>query len=299
MKKLLLLIASTGFLFSSCQKDESSNPAADVPSPTNRNSNTGITAVSPLPTKFLKKILVEEYVGTTNGFVPEANNNLQRIVQSYRDRVYSLGMHYNDPLTTLQTSKILNQLGNPNPTIPTGTIDRKAYNGLTFMDSKSFPNNVTLSLSSTPNCGLAITSSVSNRIADIYIHCGFLATLPGNYNVTAYIVEDRVTNTNLNLQQANAFNNNSSSAFYHLGNPIVNYTHYNVISKLLTNSLGDGINPAANVPGGKYIHHLRTDMPRKLDANSTLMIITFLTNTSTNEVVNVQKAPLGSVKDWN
>lgn len=299
MKKLLLLIASTGFLFSSCQKDESMSPTFDLQSPTSRISAPNSAAVSPLPSKFLKKILVEEYVGTSYPLVPEANYDLQQLVSTNRDRVFSVGMHFNDPLATTQTSKMLAALGNTSPTIPSGTVDRQVVNGLLFTDSKTFPNAIARSLSRSQNCGIAISSNVLKRKININIYCGFLATMPGNYNITAYLVEDKIINTPFNLQQTNGFDQTFGSHFFHLGNPIPYYAQYNVISKVLTNSTGDAINPNANIAGGTYIHPIIVDVPKKLDPNSKFKIIAFLTNTSTNEIVNVQEAELGILKDWN
>lgn len=299
MKKLLLVIASAGFLFTSCQKEDNETPSANLQNPTNRLSGPGFVMISPLPSTFIKKILIEEYVGTSYGQVPEANYDLQQILTSNPGRVYSVGMHYNDPLSTTQTYLMLNKLGNNNPSIPCGTVDRTMSNGTLFTDSKTFGNIVSTTLSASQNCGIALSSTVTRKIANIDIYCGFIAALPGTYKVTAYLIEDKVRNNISNLQQANAFNTTFGSPFFQMGNPIQYYAHNNVLSKVITNSSGDAISPSANKPGGQFIDHLKIDMPSKLDASSKFLIVAFITNTTTNEIVNVQQAPLGQIKDWN
>ncbi|CAN5626319.1 hypothetical protein BH11BAC2_BH11BAC2_13760 [soil metagenome] len=300
MKKLLLFAATAGLLFSACQKDESSNPLSDSNSSANKTYTPPTTgSVSPVPSSFLKKAMVEEFVGTQVAAAPEASFDLESIVKGSNDRVYAASLHVSDDMSTFQTPRVLSMMGNSNPTLPCGIISRQGYNGQIFFNSKQFNGALNTLLNKPVDCGLAITSVVLVKRIIASIHYGFTATMPGTYKVTAYLIEDKVQSNNPIFDQANAFNNNPNSIFYQAGNPIKSYQHRYIVRNTLTAPTGNAINPAANIPGGSDIISLQFDMPGKYSAIGNYKILCFLTDAATNEVVNVQQADIGTTKDWN
>lgn len=297
MKKLLVYAAATGFLFTACQKEETTTNAPTTDPSGIRASN--IQNVSPVPATFTKKVLIEEFTSCASGLAPETSAEILRMVKGNAGKVYHASLHTNDIMAQVHTNRMLSLFTPASTTFPCASTDRINYAGTRYLTSPQIGSAVNASLQKPVNCGLAIQSAVNGNVASISVHTGFSAATTGNYNVTAYLVEDAVTSTQTTFYQANAFNLVPSSSFYGAGNPIRGYTHHNVVRRVLSPTLGSSINPTAFVAGGSDIISFTTDIPKKYSTNSTWKIIAFITHATSNEILNVQIADVGRTKDWN
>ena len=63
--------------------------------------------------------------------------------------------------------------------------------------------------------------------------------------------------------------------------------------------MGDSVNPGTLANGSTALLSYQIDMPNKLGTNSNWKIISFITDATTNEILNVQMSNLGTLKDWN
>lgn len=297
MKKIILLVAVTGFLFTACQKEEEgTSPASTSPL---RNAPATVQAISPVPGLFVKKILAEEFVGAPVGLTPDASFDLSKVVKQYPNTVYSASLHVFDLMTSNASSTAIKTLTTQTLTYPCGVVNRKPFNGNLFIDSKQFQNAVQTLLNNPVKCGVAISTHINGATATVDIHAGFASTISGTYLITAYLIEDGIINTNPDFDQDNTLNNIMGSAFYHAGNPIHNYEHKNVARSIIGPLTGQAINAINMVAGGVEIFNYSIDIPQKMSSVSTFKVIAFITDSNTNEVVNVQECILGQEKDWN
>lgn len=293
MKKTFLYLSVLGFMFTACQKEDAAAP--ESPS----GSKSGITAnVSPVPANFTKKVLVEEFTSQTNGDVPSSDRYFDILAQNNSGRIYTAALYNGGALSHPETSRLLSQLTPGTPTIPCGSIDRTSINGSVFQAPAQLQQLVNGMLNKPATTGLAMNSSISGRKAHLDVHVGFSAVMTSSYSVHAYLIEDVVT-TGTIYSQANNFNNTPGNQFYQMGNPIINYIHRNVMRKMITPVNGSPINPSNLVAGGTEVFSFQVDLMEKSTSNSRFMVMSFITDNLTGEVMNVQMGPLGVLKDWN
>lgn len=295
MNKYFLLLASAALIFTACQKETPET----VYNPGNDRSTTTATGIGTLPGTFIKKSIVEHFVSTTNGDVPMSSWTLEQIVRSNPDRVYSTELHWNDVMALTQTQRLLTSMGTSVLTDPAALVDRKSFGSQMLMNSSQLNNAVTSNLSKPVDCGLAIRSSISNRTANIFVHSGFTSAPASPLNLTVYLVEDQVLSSKSAFAQTNNANNIVGTPFTNLGNPISNYIHTHVVRRVLTSAFGNPLTSSTINPGSALVSGFTVDIPEKINPNSRWKIIAFLSNSGTNEILNVQQAELGIVKNWN
>ena len=294
MKKLFLYAAAAGFLFTSCQKDDSTEASPD----------TGLKAtptpvVGPVPSTFVKKVMIEEFTSTTNGDSPESADLIYSIVKGSSDRIYHAALHSMDIMSGSQTNRMMTVFTPMATTIPCATIDRIRLGGNNYLNTTQYKNAVNSLLIKPATCGLAIRTSVGKSTTYVEVHAGFKSNSTGNYKVTTYLVEDVIVNGNPAYFQNNSSNGNPNSTFYNMGNPIIAFPHKNVVRKVLSADLGDVVTPPSLANGSTCVLNYQIDMPNKLGSSSNWKIISFITDATTNEVMNVQMCDLGALKNWN
>jgi Outer membrane protein Omp28 len=302
MKKITLLMAGIVMVMASCQKDESisQGPISDS---SVQGKSTANTIKSSLPASFTRKVLAEEYSGKTYGNVPMSNATLASLSSTYNGYVYVASFHDNDMLETTEADLIRTALpGGSTTTFPSASINRTDVSGSRFVSYGDYTNMVNQAIQGTTDCGLAITSKISGTAANIKVFCGFNNTMLGNYNLNVYLIEDNVKDKDGSLAQSNNFNNDHQTSFYQLGNPILGYTHNNVVRKVLTSYAGHPIDSKVLVPGGISTSTFNIDIPTNIDP-ANCHIIAFITMQNSNgmgdNICNVQKAKLGATQNWN
>ena len=294
MKKLFLYAIASGFLFTSCQKEDSTEPT-----PNNGSKTSPSLAVGPVPSTFVKKVMIEEFTSTSNGVSPESADLINSLIRSNPNRIYHASLHSMDVMAGSQTNRLMTAFTPIATTLPCASIDRNSFSGNRYQPITKYSNSVNTMLAKTVNCGLAMRSSINKGIAYVDIYSGFTSTATGTYKVTTYLVEDVVINGSSNYFQANSSNTNPTSNFFNMGNPIVAYAHKNVVRKVLSADMGDLVNPGTLANGSTAVLSYEIDLPNKLGSSSNWKIISFITDATTNEIYNVQMCDLGTLKDWN
>ena len=294
MKKIFLYAIASGFLFTSCQKEDSS-----APNPNNGSKTSPSQVVGPVPSTFVKKVMIEEFSSTSNGMSPESADLINTIVRSNPNRIYHASLHSMDVMAGSQTNRLMNAFTPMATTLPCAAIDRNSFSGNRYQSMTKYSNSVNTMLGKTTNCGLAMRSSINKGVAYVDIYSGFTSTATGTYKVSTYLVEDVVINGSPNYFQDNSSNGNPTSNFYNMGNPIIAFPHKNVVRKVLSADMGDSVNPGTLANGSTAVLTYEIDLPNKMGTNSTWKIISFITDATTNEIQNVQMCDLGKLKDWN
>lgn len=284
-------------IFTSCAKEDQSSAE------TTGSKVYSVQNVSPVPATFTKKVLIEEFVGTSYGNSPEASWTTYQKVKGGSDKVYAASLHLNDQMYTTHSQNLISGISpGQTPSLPTSMVDRMKLNGTTYLDAKTMSNLVTAKLSKPASCGLAINSSTSNGLCQIEVHTGFTSNMVNNLNVTAYLLEDRVVNKGTAFNQVNLSNTTPGSPYYLAGNPILGYVHRYVVRQTLTPPMGKSINPVSMIAGNSEVHSFTIDLPKKLDPTSKFYILAFISQPGVGgqyEVLNVQQAEINTLKDWN
>lgn len=295
MKRIILSTVITGFLFTACQKEDM-NPGNATGTQSKNNPPVTVQSISPVPATFVKKILAEEFVSTTVGLSPDAALDLDAVSKTYPDIVYPASLHVDDIMSSNAGSHALKLLATQPMTFPLGLVSRKPFNGNLFLDTKQMDAAVQWIINKPVDCGLAISTNVVGAVARLDIHAGFTATMSNTLEVHTYLVEDGIITSNPDFEQENSLNTTPGNHYYGAGNPIHNFEHRNVVRRLLC---ANSISTANQVAGGEEVFTNWVDIPAVFSGTSNFKILSFIIDTNTNEVLNVQQCALGQEKDWN
>lgn len=291
MKHIALLLLLT-ITFQSCSKDEAAKPQ-DTPAQT--------TNAPALPSSFTQKVMLEMYSTSYCATCPDAMRMYEQYIIQQPDRVYGASLHDIDPMK-ISAWNTMDSILNITA-YSSGSFNRLAYNGTPVVHKTNWSSSGMLSnaLNRTAKCGLQIQSTINGTTADITVKAGFLTTLSGEYRMTVYLIEDSVTGTASGYNQANYYNNISSSPFYQLGNPIIGYKHNCVVRRVLTANRGMIISTGNSIDGGSTItRNFTANLSGLKTAN--VQVLAFIhksgSTATAQEVLNVQRARLGTFKNW-
>lgn len=253
-----------------------------------------------VPQDFTRKILMEEHSGTWCGWCPLAKETSKKL--TVNPRVISVEVHYDDEMTA-DKSKVFTPLKNKYgyPAWPSGMVNRrKSIVGSTFIIGESdWAANVTDLLKTEKlTAGIAIESTLNGNDLTILSHVKVQTPTDETYGLGMYLVEDKVAG----FPQANYASRNTlfqKYEAYSLPSMIENILHENVARDAIAPLIG-GLNiPAAASKKAKVYKKLfKITLPSSIQVKENCQIIAFLINQKTNEIVNVQLAAVGQVKDW-
>ena len=239
-------------------------------------SNTiQIVVVNPATTtRFVSRVLVEEYSGTWCGNCPRILYGTQ-LLKEQTDKEVSVQIHLfgNDPFITSQGNDLAASQGVSG--VPTGKINRTInWTGPQYQNV----NQVIAEIDADSNVGLAINSSLTSNTINATIKMGFT-----NQDVTAklvvYLVEDNLFNSQANY----------SSNLYGGLSSIPNFEYDGVLRAVISNSSGDSL----TISNTQIQKNYTFTLPSNISNNSNIKIVAFLVDTNTNSVLNVRQASVG------
>ncbi len=276
--------------FMSCSKDDGAAPApAPTPSPATEITNP--------PATFTKKVLLEYYMAAWNGSCPDAEVKRDQVMNAYPGKVIPVAIHESDAMQ-IPLFMTLDATFTSNPAY--GMVNRIPSLNNVLLNRTQWLANSTSTINASAKCGLAIKSNVTANTANIEVQAAFSANLSGTHNITVYLVENKVSGTGSGYDQVNGYNTDSSSPYYNLGNPIVGYQHNYVVRKVLTANLGDAIDPSKLVTDGLLKNTFTANITGMNKDN--LYVVAFINKTGSSatahEILNVQKAKIGELKNW-
>lgn len=253
-----------------------------------------------IPQDFTRKILLEEHSGTWCGWCPLAKETSKKL--TVNPRVISVEIHYDDEMTA-DKSKVFTPLKNKYgyPAWPSGMVNRrKSIVGSTFIIGESdWAANVNDLLKTEKlTAGIAIESTLNGNELTILSHVKVQTSTDETYGLGMYLVEDKVAG----FPQANYASRNTlfqKYEAYSLPSMIENILHENVARDAIAPLIG-GLNiPAAASKNAKVYKKLfKITLPNSIKVKENCQIVAFLINQKTNEIVNVQLAAVGQLKDW-
>lgn len=290
-KYLIIALAVTGFV--ACNKEDDSYVAvtSDIERQTPYAEN--------VPSTFTQKLLMEMYSTTGCATCPDAELKYRNYAAAHADRVYGVCVHNSDAMDHPQFDVLDNAF---NVTAySSGSFNRLPFNNEVVVHKTSWSNNiVNTCINKTAKCGIKLLTSFNGNTANVTVKTAFNTSISNEVRLTLYIVEDSVSGTGTGYNQANYYNNTVSSPFYQMGNPILGYQHNYVLRKVVTGSFGEIIPQSSIHPRGSFTSNFTIDIAG-YDKNQ-LYIIAFInkkgSTSLTHEILNVQRAKLGSNKDW-
>ncbi|WP_412984145.1 Omp28-related outer membrane protein [Pontimicrobium sp. IMCC45349] len=248
-------------------------------------SNTVEVVVQPAPTKFTKKVLLEDYTGTWCGYCPRVAYGIE-LVQNDTDNAVPVAIHR----------------GSTNPS--SGSYDPYNYNAGTLEDMINLqgyptamlnrtiewnypePNNVSQVVNLTSgdaNLGLALTPTLNggNISIDVNVKFGGLFS-SDNIKLVVYVLED-----DLFYDQTNY------TSYYGGASTLANFEHDHVLRASLTSLLGDTIPSSEIVADNVYTNTISVAVPSNVSNTDKMSVVAFVVDGTTNTVYNVRSAHFG------
>lgn len=295
MNRILFLL-SVCLVFSACSKEDPGTATTD-PQKAGIN-NTGTVGV---PSSYTQKVMLEQYATSYCATCPDAMRMYEVYAAQYPDRVYGAALHDMDPMMISAWGTVDSMLGITQ--YSSGSFNRLAYNGNPVIHKTQWSASGMLStaLNKTAPCGLKLSSQLNGSALSVTVQAGFATSLSGQYRMTVYLVEDSVTGTASGYNQQNYYNTIAGSPWYQLGNPIIGYHHNCVVRKVLTANRGKVISVNNAIAA-------RTLVTESFSANlngmnpANMFVLAFIhkngNTPQTQDVLNVQRARLGVLKNW-
>lgn len=286
-----MILFSCVLALAACSKDDESLPAPSGGGGTQQ-------VITAPPSSFTQKALLEYHTAAWCGSCPDAATKRDQVMAAYPNRVIPVAIHQSD---SMQISGFFTLSGTFGANPAYGMVNRTPSLNNVLLNRTQWLTNVSSALSRTPASGMAILSVVTGNTAVIEVQGAFLSGQTGNYNLTVWLTEMDVTGTGTGFDQVNSYNNDPSSQWYNLGNPISGYKHQYVWRKSVTPVMGDPIPGTTLVEGGlvKKIYNADISGLKKDKTYVVAFINKIGTSATTHEVVNVQMAKLGDLVNWN
>lgn len=193
-----------------------------------------INAVSPGPSAFKQKVIAEMYTGTWCGICPGTIIPLEEYIKTKPEIIY-IGIHgpmgSNDPYTYSFDAQLRNKFG-------VGGVPTVIVNRSNRWDGKN--SSLDILTQQRPALGLAIESAVSGNTISAKVKVKFDVSTSIPLKIVVALVED-----NLIYNQANY-------GHFGLPNPIVGFSHKNVLRSAGTDIFGDKIPTAEQVKSNTW-----------------------------------------------
>ncbi|MEZ4794713.1 MAG: Omp28-related outer membrane protein [Flavobacteriaceae bacterium] len=180
-----------------------------------------------------RKVVVEDYTGTWCGYCPAVTAAVDE-VYTQTDKISVVAIHNNDDLALPIEGTIRTEFGVFG--FPSGRINRTTSWGSTT----NFPPSEVVSLAGEDvPVAISLSSSVNNGVLTVRVGMVSETNLQDR-KLVLYLTEG-----NLLRDQTNYYDNDPSSPFYQMGNPIPNFEQKHVLRASLSDPFGDAI-PSTN-----------------------------------------------------
>lgn len=249
--------------------------------PLTSNIVTIIVSATPPPpgNYYVHNVLVEEYSGTWCGNCPRLLYGVDLLHQQTQ-KAFVVGIHLfgNDPFISNDGNSLASMRGVSG--VPTGHINRTInWVGPQYENVSQVINEIKPSAT----LGLAINSTLAANNLTVSVKVAYKEPVSGNTKLTVYLVEDNLTYTQRNY---------SSNLYGGLAN-IPNFNYNGVLRSVISALAGDNIPNSGNSNEKTY----NFPFPASINNPANAVIIAFVTD-ATGNVLNVQKARVGSLKDF-
>ncbi|MEM5564028.1 Omp28-related outer membrane protein [Psychroserpens sp. AS72] len=228
------------------------------------------------------KVMVEDYTGTWCQYCPRLAYALEQAVAS-NSNIIPVALHDDNDMPFPNITSLLNTFNITG--FPSGRVNRT----INWNESTAQPAAL---LNNRQNMGLAISSSISGNTITAEVKVHYDLKITSENRIVVYLLEDGLV-----YPQINFYNGDPSSPYYQQGNPIQDFVHDNTARTTFTDVYGDPIPFADAATGSTFVANYSVTVPASVQNTANLELVAFVVGTD-NKVLNVQKADLGEVKDF-
>ena len=236
---------------------------------------------------FVKNVLIEDYTGTWCVNCPRLAYAIQE-TKALSDNIVSVGVHVNsgaeiDPFS-FDGSENLNDVF---------AILWQPAARLNRIHTWSYPeeNNLdqVINMTGFSPIGLAINSEIDGNAINSTIQVKFLSDITENLKIVVYLVENSL-----------AYDQHNNTDYFGGTNPLIDFEHNDVLRAIYTDVYGEAIpNDNGETDEGKtYSFELTKPIPSSIENNQHLHLVAFVTNATTNEVLNVRENAVGETQNF-
>ncbi|MBS1783285.1 MAG: choice-of-anchor J domain-containing protein [Bacteroidetes bacterium] len=201
-----------------------------------------------------KNVLLEEFTGAWCQYCPDGLTVMKQVFANVPGSI-GTAIHNQDAMVNTD-AQVIDQTYSVG--YPSGLIDRYLYDGqATVATNRGDWQTLAAQRRGHPVPAkvsfVSKTYNAATRQLSVTIKADFVATVAGDYRLGLIITEDNVYNSSnvTGWSQVNAYNTQSGSEWYQLGNPMIGFKHQHVVEAMLGGSWGDaGIIPT-NVSSGQ------------------------------------------------
>lgn len=235
-----------------------------------------------------KKILVEDYTGTWCGFCPRVIGAIQEMdAQVTSHKVVPIAIHetansFPDPMHFDQIQSLKDAFGING--LPAARINRTSN-----WNSPYSTSDVTGLVDQDTNLALAINSQLEGSSLTVSVDVVYENGSSAGDRLAIYLLEDGIIN-----DQINYLNEDNTSPFFGLGNPIPNFEHNHVLRNSLTGLFGD------DIPSTSALTEYNSTVSFAVPSNyvvDKLSIVAFVVSDD-NTTKNVQIAHINEDKSY-
>lgn len=260
MKKNLLIAASFFSIMNlSCISDDWED-----------NSKSTAVIEQPIPGKFLKNVLIEDYTGTWCQYCPRVLFGLDKVEEEHLD-AYPVSIHIaNNPNTDpyiFPASALQQAMGVSG--LPTAMLNRNI-----LWDNETTTTEVKNLIKLNSDLGIALNSIVTASNINLDVNIKFAENFSG-LKLIVYVLED-----GLIANQTNA------TSFFDGVNPIPNYEHSHVLRSCLTD-LVNGIALSGTNNGATITQNFTIPVPTNIANVDNISFVAFVID-ATGRVINVR-----------
>lgn len=231
----------------------------------------------------VNKLLLEDFTGTWCGYCPPVKHAINTAMEMYSQNLTVVATHQNDEYAISEEQELTSSLG------PFGLPEARINRLIEWNDPYDISELDALISSQNP-VAISIESFLDNDNLVSRIRFVSKESLV-DHKIAVYLTED-----NLIADQANYLNYDEDSYFYDMGNPILNYSHDDVLRYSFTNILGNSISNTE--PLSENVITFNLDILQSNFNLDNINIIAIIVD-SDNMAINSQSAKFGMFQDFN
>ncbi len=228
---------------------------------------------------YTTKMLVEDFTGTWCGWCPKVLKTVEEI--SGNDNIIVIGIHQRDQMEFRFESQMRAAFGIQG--LPAGVLNRDAM-WVEVTGQKMDKQQLNPYLNAAVGAGLSISSTVSGNAISTDVNVGYDIDLEGTklivFALDNGVIEDQTNYTD----------------HYNAVDYIVDYEHLHILKANLSELTGDPV-PADQQKGG-MVYSRSYNYTASGVANVMNMEIVAILVDADDKVINVQKATVGTTKDF-
>lgn len=237
------------------------------------------------PEEKIRKTILEEFTAQQCVNCPGAAAEAQNLKAIYGERLILVSIHagplsvpdadFPNDFRTPEGNELNNYFAPPG--YPIGMVDRVSYGGSVLMlkDSWGYAIEALDTLDAQAWLTIDNNYNTANRKLECAIETEFLEDLPGTYNICVFLLESGIVSPQMTLQGTNP-----------------NYVHNHVLRTTLNGTWGDPVGTDGHASSEVSVSDNYTyNIPEAWNADNCV-IIAFVYNTETLEIVQAEEAPL-------